>query len=259
MQHGFTILQKFFSDKDKLKMFTDSVNVCADGAADEAIRLFNGWWNSIQFNTFVASISEHDAGEDYHGRLSMWRAFGGNTARVALVFNVPSASQAAINLNLRFCPVAYLTDDEQKDLIPEVVKNIRKDVQFLQSVGKQEMVGWIFSMLLVGVTCLKHEGFQEEREWRVVHCPDFDVKSKLITSSVEPINGIPQLIYKLPLDKSIDPILEDIDFSKIFDRLIIGPSQFSIAMSAAFVNALSEIGVPEASKKVFASHIPIRS
>ena len=88
---------------------------------------------------------------------------------------------------------------------------------------------------------------------------DFDVKSKLITSSVEPINGIPQLVYKLPLDKSIDPILEDIDFSKIFDRLIIGPSQFSIAMSAAFVNALSQIGVPEARKKVFASHIPIRS
>jgi hypothetical protein len=108
-------------------------------------------------------------------------------------------------------------------------------------------------------TCLKHEGFQEEREWRVVHCPDFDVKSKLITSSVEPISGIPQLVYKLPLDKSIDPILEDIDFSNIFDRLIIGPSQFSIAMSAAFVNVLSQIGVPEASKKVFASHIPIRS
>lgn len=251
VQHGFTILQKFFSAEDKLKMFTDSVNVCANGAADEAISLFNGWWNSIQFNTFIASISEHDAGEDYHGRLSMWRAFGGNPARVALVFNVPLVSKAAINLHLRFCPVAYLTDDEQKDLIPEVVKNICKDVQFLQSVDKQEMVSWIFSMLLVGVTCLKHEGFREEREWRVVHCPDFDVKSKLITSSVETINGIPQLVYKLPLDKSVDPILEDIDFSKIFDRLIIGPSQYPVAMSAAFVNALSQIGVPKLIKKFF--------
>ena len=27
-------------------------------------------------------------------------------------------------------------------------------------------------MLVAGVTCLKHEGFHEEREWRVLYAPN---------------------------------------------------------------------------------------
>src|SRR6266496_2895505 len=71
VQHGFAILQRFFSDQEKEKSFKDALNAVAPGAADEAIKLFNHWWSigTIQFKTFVASISEHDTTEDLHGRL----------------------------------------------------------------------------------------------------------------------------------------------------------------------------------------------
>jgi hypothetical protein len=38
--------------------------------------------------TFITSIFEHDDSDDLHGRLSMWRALGMSTARVAIVFKV---------------------------------------------------------------------------------------------------------------------------------------------------------------------------
>lgn len=260
VQHGFTILQRFFSVPTQAKTFADAINVFASGAADEAIKNFNNWWSSgtIQFKTFIASISEHHADEDFHGRLSMWRAFGVSTARVGLVFNVPFKSPGAEAMRLIFSPVAYFKDAEANQLVPEVIKNINANIPFLKSVGRQEIVNWIFYMLLLGVTCVKHEGFREEKEWRVVYCPHL-YPSPLIESANETVGGIPQIVFKLPLDKTVDPILDDLDISKLFDRLIIGPSPYPVAMFDAYVDALSKAGVAEAGKKIFISNIPIRS
>jgi hypothetical protein len=253
VQQGFTIFQKYFSVPDQSIAFEGAINTFALGAAHEAIKNFNDVWSSgtIQTKTFIASVSEHDADEDLHGRLSMWRAFGGKTARVGIVLNVPFRSPGAEALKLIFSPVAYFKDAEADQLIPEVIKNINSNIPFLKSVGRQEIVNWIFSMLLLGVTCVKHEGFREEKEWRVVHCPHL-YPSALIESANETVGGIPQIIYKLPL-------LDDLDFSKLFDRLIIGPSPYPIVMFDAFIDALSNAGVAEAGKKIFVSGIPIRS
>jgi Protein of unknown function (DUF2971) len=260
VQHGFTILLRFFTDKDKAKSFKDAVNMFAQGAADEAINLFDQWWRlgTIQFKTFILSTSEHDSEEDLHGRLSMWRAFGGTTARVGLVLNVPARSKAAEEMKLIFSPVAYLKNNEADELVPEVVKNIIANSDFLKAVERQKIVNWIFSMLLLGVTCVKHEGFREEKEWRVVHCPQL-YPTPLIKPSTEIVSGIPQSVYKLPLDKTFDPILDDLDFAKLFDRLIIGPSPYPTAMFDAYLEALSNAGVAEAGKKIFISNIPIRT
>lgn len=67
VHHGFDILAKFFSDKPRLDGFTTALDRCAPGAAMEAINLFNGWWNNIRDDTYISSISEHKATEDFHG------------------------------------------------------------------------------------------------------------------------------------------------------------------------------------------------
>jgi hypothetical protein len=113
-------------------------------------------------------------------------------------------------------------------------------------------------MFLAGVVCLKHEGFREEREWRVIHSPK-RVPSSLMESSTETIGGVPQLIYKIPLDTSVSSSVADLEFSRIFDRLIIGPSPYPWPMYEAFVSALKLAGVADAEHRVFASGIPIRS
>jgi hypothetical protein len=70
VQHGFDMLAKFFSpDSLGLAAFRVVLDASAPGVAQEAITLFNQWWNNIRSHTYIASISEHDSNEDLHGPL----------------------------------------------------------------------------------------------------------------------------------------------------------------------------------------------
>jgi hypothetical protein len=258
VQHGFDILNNFFSDKAKTDGFIAALDACVPGVAQEAINLFGRLWNDIRLNTFITSISEHDDSEDKHGRLSMWRAFGTSTARVAIVFKVPRFSAGAIALRLLFSPVSYLTENETHGVIAEVITNLGTSREFLRSVDRQVIVQIVFMMLLAGVTCLKHEGFHEEREWRAIYCPKC-YSSPLMESAIEVVGGVPQLIYKLPLDSTASPALADLDFSRMFHRLIVGPSPYPWPMYEAFREALTKAGIADAQERVWASGIPIRT
>jgi hypothetical protein len=112
-------------------------------------------------------------------------------------------------------------------------------------------------MILGGIANTKHKGFREEREWRAIYCPQFRA-SPFMESSVEAIGGVPQLVYKAPLDEKVSPSVADLDFARIFDRLIIGPSPYSGPMCEAFRVALNEAGISDAADRVVASNIPIR-
>jgi hypothetical protein len=263
VQHGFDILQRYFSDKDKAAIFSAALDACAPGVAQEAIKLFDQWWAhpvvGTRFNTYITSISLHAAHEDRHGRLSMWRAFGGqNTPRVAFVFCTPKFTEAGSALNLLFSPVAYLTEPQVHAVIEEVIANVGANSEFLRSVDRSAVLGTVFSMFLAGVTCLKHEGFHEEREWRAIYSPK-RAPSPLMESSIEVIGGLPQPVYKIPLDVTVSPALASLDFATAFDRLIIGPSPYPWVMFEAFVAALQKSGVSDAAERVFVSEIPIRS
>ena len=259
VQHGLDIFDRFFSDKPKLDAFVAAVDECAPGAAMEAIALFRQQSNTTRLLTYIASISEHLPTEDQHGRLSMWRAFGGNTARVALVFKIPWNSGAAAILNILFSPVAYLKEEEIHRTISKVIANVNENREFLRSLGYQVILYNVFLMILAGVTCLKHEGFAEEREWRAIYSPDRS--SALMECSTKVVEGVPQTVYSLPLDETISPALSGLEFSRIFDRLIIGPSQYPWPMYEAFTAALTEAGIPKetAQQRVRISEIPIRA
>jgi len=256
VQHGNTILRKFFN-RENILAFSTALDSSVPGAAREGFALFDQWWNDIQFSSYIFSVSEHDNTEDSHGRLSMWRAFGGAAARVAMVIRIPWFSQPALALNLTFSPVAYLNEEQVHKELEKVIENIRQNAEFLASVDRSTVVNWVFSFLITGVTCLKHEGFHEEREWRGIYAPK-RTPSPLVDHSVEVIGGIPQLVYKLPIDATNQPALQGLDLSSIFDRLIIGPSPYPWSMYEAFREVLTEAKVPSADTRIFVSGIPIR-
>jgi hypothetical protein len=176
--------------------------------------------HEIQVGSYIVSVSEHDDAEDMHGRLSMWRAFGGASPRVAVILSIPWYSETVLALNLLFSPVAYLKKDDVHGELRQVIENIRSNTEFLRSLDRSIVVNWVFRMLLTGVTCLKHEGFREEREWRGVYSP-MRTPSPHIAHSVEVIGGVPQFVYQLPLDATVVPSPGDLDLAVIFDRLII--------------------------------------
>jgi hypothetical protein len=258
VQHGMELLYKFFADASRKDAFISALDACHQGAVSEAVNLFDRSTANILFHTYVTSISEHDDKEDIQGRLSMWRAFGGGSTRVAIVFRVPRFTSGSLALNLLFSPVAYLTETEVQSVMQEVIQNIKNNLEFLRTVERPIIVQIIFGMFQAAVVCLKHEGFREEREWRAIYSPMIR-PSPLMESSIEVIGGVPQTVYQIPLDQTKSSVLADIDFARLFDRLIIGPTVYPLAIGEAFVSALRAINVDSPHTRVFASNIPIRA
>jgi hypothetical protein len=189
----------------------------------------------------------------------MWRAFGNLTGpRVAIVIRIPQHSDGALKLHLIFSPVAYLTENEAHDVVRSVIQNITLNHDYLKSLDRQMVLNAVFNMLLAGVVCLKHEGFAEEREWRAIYAPA-RLASNLVEPSVETVAGVPQVVFKLPLDASVSPELADIDLRTMLDRVIIGPSQYPLVMWSAFVKVLTDVGIAKPETKVWTSGIPIRT
>jgi hypothetical protein len=259
VQHGLDIFDAFFTDPHRKTAFISVIDQSFPGAAQEALDQFEKWRKDLRLNTYITSISEHDDHEDRHGRLSMWRAFSGDAPGVAIVFkfNVPILS--ANELNLIFSPVAYLADARAYAVLDEVAQNVRAEAKFLSSVGRDTVIKLIFHTFVAGVTCLKHEGFHEEREWRAICLANLYPTSKLIESSIEEVGLVPQRIYKIPLDESVSSTLSDLEFSRIFDRLIIGPSSYPCVIKEALVDELVKAGVHDAKERVWQSGIPLRA
>jgi hypothetical protein len=243
------------------KEFISALDACFPGVAVKAIQAFDNHWQSIRSGTYISCISEHSGDEDLHGRLSMWRAFSPSVPRVAIVLSIPFASTIAEKLRVIFSSVGYLSQDKVCDELRRVITNIRTHSAILMKLKQEEVFGFAFIMFLAGVTCLKHEGFHEEREWRALYFPQLPLlpASPLMQSITAVIGGVPQTIFTLPLDKNVTPDVADIDLAKILDRLIIGPTQYGEPMRQAFVQALQKLGVSDAKNRVVVSSIPIRT
>lgn len=257
VQHGFAALQRYFqANRSK---FDSALNECFSHAAEEAFSLFDQWWQNIQIQTYITSISEHDSREDLHGRLSMWRAFGGATAaRVAIVIKLPLEVGKNEALGPTIGPVGYFTDDEVAHQLDSVINNISANKEFLRSLDRALLINGIFQMFVMAVVSLKHEGFHEEREWRVIYSPSRS-PSPHLESSIEVIGGVPQVVYKIPLRNNSAAGISGMEPNELFDRIIIGPTQFPWAMYEAFVAALEGAGVVNAASRVFVSQIPVRT
>jgi hypothetical protein len=131
VQHGYDILSRFFSNQENKNLFHKILDECCEGVADTALQIFDNLWGDIRFNTYICSMSEHQGKEGLHGRLSMWRAFGGTAPRVGIVINIPTISQGSGALNLVFSPVSYLNEHSAHANMQKVMENIRTNREFL--------------------------------------------------------------------------------------------------------------------------------
>jgi hypothetical protein len=191
------------------------------------------------------------------GGFPWWRAFGKPAARAAIVLNLPREA-TAVGLNLTLSPVAYFSYEQVETELVRVISGVRKHCEFLKSVERQTVMYAIFFMLMVATVSLKHEGFHEEREWRLVYSPQLR-PSAFLRKCTETIDGVPQIIYKIPLENRPTEKIVGVEVPELIDRVIIGPSNYPIPIGEAFVAALQEAGMKDAAARVFASNIPLRT
>lgn len=252
VEHGFECLNASY----KAAPFNIAINACFPGLADEVRNFFNSWLPSIRRDTYITCVSEHLATEDQHGRLSMWRAYGGQTG-VALVLNGAVMFSKSNVLNIFSSPVAYLSPNAFAAQFEQIAKNMESEVDYVKSLGREAVKQIVFNMLRFAVLCTKHPGFHEEREWRVVASPAMH-PTPHVTLTVEVVRGTPQTVVKLGLQNHPVQGLVGLAMPELLNRIIIGPCQFPEIIRSAFHRLLEEVGVAEAEKKIIVSDIPLR-
>jgi hypothetical protein len=216
--------------------------------------------NEHALNLYVFCLSEHDAA-DNDGLLSMWRGYGGFGSGAALVFNTEFIKEPQLQSPIAICKVRYASKDHRiarlDDMLGKwctIVKSANIPDEKLYIAGYQ-----LFQLIKIFALIFKHDGFREEREWRLIYLPERDVNG-LLKNSFDYIIGSrgvePKLKFKispLPIEK-----LQTWNFESILDRIILGPSVSSPLARLSIARMLDMIGKENFRTKVISSTIPLR-
>ena len=259
VQYGITMINRLFNTPQSLddeplytvgKRLRESLSGIfhekGRNIFDEVLNKFCQEQSSWLFNTYIACFTEHDMEADKLGRLSMWRAYGGNNG-VALVFNQGCRFQMYDNSRISLTPVAYLDDIDFATEVDNLTNQIIENREFLQNIDTMVLQGYLISLLRFAIVSIKHPGFREEREWRLVaHGTDLDCEAVTVKGIVQPISS-----FKLQLNDS--------SLFDVLHHIIIGPTPYDNVIHKAIVKILqSKCNISDAESRIFHSYIPYR-
>lgn len=257
VEHGFDCLLRAFRSEDEGEKFKDTLEKIFPGIIDELIAIFDSRLPALRAHTYITCVSEHPVDEDQYGRLSMWRAYGG-TSPVAVVMNRQAFRCETDILASYAHPVAYMSYVDFTKEFSDLTDRINKESDYVEQLGKDLVRDHLFELFKTIALCVKHPGFIEEREWRVIHNPTL-LASQHVKSSIESINGVPQKVFKIPLANIPEHGLVGVEIPELIERIIIGPTDHQAVLYDTFVNLLREAGCGDADKKVFICGIPLRT
>lgn len=256
VEHGLACVVEAYNSEvgSRLKAILDEVH---PRISEEFESLFNAWIPGFKRDTFVACLSEHPPHEDRHGRLSMWRAYGG-VAGVALIVNGDVLFRPSNALAAYSSPVAYLDKGALDNELDAVATALAQDKTMLMQLGREGTKDAIFHMLRFAAVCTKHPAFAEEREWRIVASPAIE-SSPLLPVQLETIGGIPQRVLKIKLENHPEQGLTGLSPAELIERVLIGPCEHAEVIGQAIWRALEMAGVPDAGNKIVYTGIPLRA
>lgn len=246
-EYGFNLVNAEY--KKNKKKLEDRFNVKIIKDFEE---LFNGWWNNIKLNTFIACFTEHKNEDDYLGKLSMWRAYGKGKG-VALVLNTEVFFNDKDPYGAWTAPVLYIDGSEFADFFSDLIDRVIES-----KCSTDDFTQYFFHTLVTLCLSIKHPGFHEEKEWRIIICPLLS-RTEHIKDSIEIINGIPQKIMKIPLKNIPEIDFYGVAIPELLSKLIIGPIDHGQEIIEAFKIVLEQAGVKDTENKIFYSNIPLRS
>ena len=260
IEYGVSLFQMAFQDCDRRSRFEEILKICM-GTDYTIERMMNelvigrGYLRNTVFITCVSEMEKRENADAYDkenklGRLSMWRAYGRDTG-VALVLKSKALFSNKFS-GLNISPVEYLTQEEFTRKIDEILENVESHRPELTNVPLDVLGRYFVETILFAIISIKHPGFEEEREWRIVlQVPQGQVPKFLKKDSVS-IGVTPQTIYKIPLVGDV------IAIPKLLDHIIIGPTYYPDTIKNVFIDKLDRIGFMAADEHVITSNIPLR-
>lgn len=228
-----------------------------DGISNTVRARFFDDANYAREMTFMTSLCEHEH-IDWLGRLSMWRAYGGARGGVALVFKPEVLTDPSLNLGLYPSPVLYGDATEFTVELSAAVDELEAQPGLLAAIDDLSVANMVAGALHFAMLSLKHRGFEEEREWRIL-CPTRELgPDATVRRLVRSIGGTPQLVYEVPFHGNGDAFLPQLRWDNMLDRIIIGPAQHPDVIRRAIEAELRSQGVALWDQLVCVSDIPLR-
>lgn len=198
-------------------------------------------------HAFIACLSEIDP-DDNRGALSMWRAYGGANG-VAMILRSELLHADTTFLNTFHSPVLYGSVPEIKQEICKILRTLGSLKAEMRAVGKNFVRDNILLALEFAMLSIKHVGFAEEKEWRMIH--RWNGNNKHLSYEGRVVRGNAEVVCEI--DLSSDPILAP---DALFEKIIVGPCLFPDNTAEAIRCAFSNQGLK--SPEVVKSDIPLR-
>ena len=135
-----------------------------------------------------------------------------------------------------------------------MMNNVEDHIDDLKAGEPAVLLEAFINMMLTSIFSIKNPGFVEEREWRFIYQ---DTASSKLAYDIVSVDGIPQVIYKLPW-RAVGESGAGLPIADALEQIIIGPSQYADVIEVAFTRCLSELGISDATQRVVKSNIPLR-
>lgn len=274
IEHGRGILNRLLEGNLGHRLWA-ALDDVYDGISNTIRNHFYQDAQGARDQTYMMSLCEHEP-DDHLGRLSMWRAYGGSRASVALIFNPEIFFDPSVHLNIRASPVLYGDDASVATELSNVVEGLEASPSSIAAVDSGTVAHVVAGALHLALLSTKHRGFQEEREWRVLALGRELSESQPVKPAIRTIGGIPQILQIVPLhghgselpcnqvtmmhamDTGSVTFLPQFAWGNLIDRIIVGPSLFPETVKTAIEAELRKDGVDRWDQLVTLSDIPLR-
>jgi len=222
-------------------------------------RYFNEFIDNQLLDIYVFCFSEHKV-DNTDGLLSMWRGYGGGGTGAAVIFDAAKIEPTEFS-PLIFRPVTYGSREERTAWFEKCASKIAEILtdDHIPDENLYLLSSALFDRLKVFSLLSKHDGFTEEKEWRLVYMADWDYDRllKQMLDYTSDRKGIqPKLKFKLTHIEGVTA--KNLSLSQITDSIILGPSQASALNIASVGRMLEKIRKPELKDRLRASSIPFR-
>ena len=251
-EHGKDELIRLIDNSDEGKSLKKILDSISPHIFMNAYSKFKEWSFFIKDDFYISCFSEYGKAEENFGKLSMWRAYGGQ-AGVAIILKQDFFKNP--HEGLEFSYVAYLGENQLKQQISNLSDSISAKSDGLKNVDSKILENYLLNVFRFTALCNKHKGFEEEKEWRLIATATLLPEGKLTTQEIVTIQGTPQNIVKINLQNAN---FGNLKFKDMIDKIIIGPSQHPFEIYKSIVSALKYIGAEEPEKIVNISDIPLR-
>lgn len=222
--------------------------------------LFDGFEREGAFDVYIACFAEHHP-DNRDGSLSMWRGYGADGNGACVVFDTAKLTEVPSS-PLIIGKIEYASRDIRIGWIDRILDVFGELVVLTElPTEKLHAAAWtLFQRLLSLSLYTKHEGFQEEQEWRIVYMKHHDTDN-LLTSMLDYHIGPRGIEPKLKFD--IKPLPGAADESILIDRLvhsvILGPTAAADIHRKSVLRMLKRLEREALVARVFSSTIPYRS